>query len=111
MKLLTEEIKSQLPPFGAGFGDTVHRKDRPIICCFFTPAGMRWHWFVTEGEQQEDGDWMFYGLVHGYEKEWGYFRLSELTSADCGFGLGVERDLYFSPKTIGDLSEHPMYCD
>ena len=107
MKLLTEEIKRSLPPLYT-YDSTDLRiayDEIPVICTFFTPTGAQWHWYVTAGEQQEDGDWLLFGLVHGMEKEWGYFSLSELTSVDCGFGLGIERDLYTSPETIGDILE------
>ena len=103
MKLLTEEIKRALPPLGTH--DETITDNIPVICTFFTPTGAQWHWYVTEGEQQEDGDWLLFGFVHGMEKEWGYFSLSELQSVACGFGLGIERDLYTSPKTIGAIYE------
>jgi len=45
----------------------------------------------------EDGDWLFYGLVDGFEKEWGYFSLKELESVRGPLGLGIERDIYFKP--------------
>ena len=104
MILLTEEIKRALPPLGTH--DETITDDIPVICTFFTPTGAQWHWYVTEGEQQEDGDWLLFGFVHGMEKEWGYFSLSELQSVACGFGLGIERDLYTSPKTIGAIYEY-----
>ena len=38
-----------------------------------------WRWFVTECEIEHDArDVLFFGYVCGFEKEWGYFRLSEL---------------------------------
>lgn len=46
---------------------------------FFTPDS-GWTWYVTEGEE-EDGDFRFFGFVVGFEKEWGYFVLSELEGA------------------------------
>ena len=51
--------------------------------------GSNWQWFVTELEAQ-DGDTLFFGFVAGFEKEWGYFRLSEMREAgqliyDCEF--------------------------
>lgn len=39
-------------------------------------------------------DVIFFGLVEGFDDEWGYFALSELKSIRLQFGLGVERDLY-----------------
>ncbi len=38
---------------------------------------------------------MFFGLVDGFERELGYFSLSELESVHGPYGVGIERDLYF----------------
>jgi len=92
MNLLTAKIKKALPAL-----DTVRvNPGVDFICKFFDPCGS-WTWYVLEGEEQEDGDWLFYGLVDGFEKEWGYFRLSELEDGTAGrpLGIGVERDIYF----------------
>ena len=43
------------------------------IVKFFTPDSS-WTWYASEF----DGDDLFYGLVDGFELEYGYFRLSEL---------------------------------
>jgi hypothetical protein len=61
---------------------------------FFTPWS-NWTWYVTEGEKEANGDWLFFGLVEGFEKEWGSFRLSELTEAQGPMGLKIERDRWF----------------
>lgn len=92
MKLLTEEIKARLPKLGSQSekdADTV-----PIVVKFFSPYN-GWTWYATEGELQEDGDWMFFGMVHGFEKELGYFSLGELEEAKRGSLSLVERDKYY----------------
>ena len=96
MKLLTEQIKSKLPALGST--EMTPCDDKVFVCKFFNPMG-DWTWLVAEGEEQEDGDWMFFGLVEGFEKEWGYFGLRELESVDVGFGLGIERDICFGAST------------
>lgn len=95
MKLLTEKIKKALPALGT----TVGREfwgggEQCFVCKFFDPCGA-WTWYVLEGEETEEGDWRFYGLVDGCEKEWGYFMLSELESVKGPLGLGIERDIHF----------------
>ena len=104
MKLLTKEIEKKLP----AISDTVithNIEDRRFVCKFFDPIGS-WTWYVLEGEKQKDGDWLFYGLVDGIEKEWGYFRLSELegiatkSRTHRATGLGIERDLYFTNTSV-----------
>lgn len=102
MKLLTEQIKSALPKLGAT--ENISCDDKEFICKFFNPLG-DWTWLVAEGEELEDGDWQFMGLVHGFESEWGYFCLSELESVDVGFGLRIERDICF-----GDVQLHPEWA-
>ena len=98
MKLLTQAIIKQLENHPLGSTDGTPVKD--VIVKFFTPDSS-WTWYAVEGEKQEDGDWQFFGLVDGLEKEWGYLNLSELQSATGPFGLHVERDMYFNNKTIG----------
>jgi hypothetical protein len=61
-------------------------------------------WYVTEGEKESD-DFRFFGLVinNYHERELGYFMLSQLEKIKLPFGLGIERDLYFTPCKIGEL--------
>lgn len=97
MKLLTEELKAKLPKLYSQ-----EKNPNPeIVCKFFTPWS-NWTWYVIEGEEQ-DGDWKFFGLVDGMERELGYFRLSELQSLKGPFGLKIERDLYFGKKNLKDI--------
>jgi hypothetical protein len=100
MKLLTEEIISQLPPLGSGYGE----EDPIIRVKFFMPGG-EWRWYVTEGEPElEINDFIFYGYVVGIFPEWGNFRLSELKEARGWMGLPVERDLFFGPRRFSQLT-------
>lgn len=99
MKLLTKDIIKKLPALYATDGKP--KTERKIICKFFTPDS-NWTWYVLEGEQEENGDFRFFGLVDGFEKELGYFMLSELESATGPMGLHIERDRYFE----GVLSDY-----
>jgi len=95
MKLITEEIKRILPKLyeqeSLGYNATAYVK-------FFTPDS-NWTWYVTEF----DGEDLFFGLVDGFDKELGYFSLSELESVKGPLGLKIERDLYFKSKKIKNL--------
>jgi len=62
-------------------------------------------WTNDRDEIVEVVDVRFFGLVQGFETEWGYFVLSELESVRGPFGLGIERDLNFDPTTIGKVKE------
>jgi len=105
MKLLTKEIRSKLPGLGAQEG----KGDEAIAYVkFFTPYSS-WTWYATEGEpvldQNEETDFMFFGLVFGFEKEIGYFSLKELKSVRGPLGLGIERDLFFKPKPLKECKD------
>jgi hypothetical protein len=91
MKLVTEEIKKKLPQLYS----TENETDPIAQVKFFTPDS-QWTWYVVE----YDGDDLFFGLVIGFARELGYFRLSELESIKGPYGLKVERDLYFEPKPV-----------
>lgn len=97
MKLLTAEVirKLERAPMMSTDGQDI----APVIVKFFTPDSS-WTWYVLEGEKTEDGDWEFFGLVDGHEKELGYFRLSELQSARGPLHLPIERDMHFSKHAI-----------
>lgn len=73
-------------------------KEKKVIAKFFTPW-TNWTWYATEF----DGNDLFFGLVDGHEKEWGYFSLRELESVSGPFGLKIERDLYFGQPKIKDI--------
>ncbi len=90
MKLMTKEIEKKLPKLYS----QEKVKDPVIIVKFFTPWS-NWTWFAYEGEKQKDGNWLFFGMVHGLEKEIGYFNLNELESVTGPMGLKVERDKFF----------------
>ena len=93
MKLLTEQLKKQIPDLCST--ENVPKEDKVFVCKFFNPTGLG-TWYVVEGAEEEDGDWLFFGLVDLHEKEWGYFTLNELQSVRGAFGLGIERDIHFN---------------
>lgn len=74
--------------------------DALALVKFFTPDSS-WSWFASEF----DGEDIFYGLVVGLEVEFGYFSLNELQSVRGPWGLPIERDLFFEPKTLRELFE------
>jgi hypothetical protein len=64
---------------------------------FFMPGG--WIWYASEF----DGEDIFFGLVIGFETEFGPFSLSELSGVRGRHGLGVERDTTYTPTTFAEL--------
>ena len=67
MKLLTQAIRSKLPPLGST--DRLPHDEITVQAKFFTPDSS-WTWFATEF----DGDDTLFGLVVGFEVEAGYVR-------------------------------------
>mgnify|MGYP002623781981 CR=1 FL=1 len=94
MKLITKEIEKKLN--AVPLYSTESKAEKEVICKFFNPYGAG-TWYVFEAERQGDGDWLFFGLVDLFDKEMGYFTLSELESVRIGrFGGKIERDKYFN---------------
>lgn len=96
MKLLTKEVREAFKKTGSQ-----DWKGEEAICIvkFFDPTGSR-TWYATEF----DGEDTFFGLVDGFELEWGNFSLSELKSVKGKLGLGIERDLYFGMPKLKDVT-------
>ena len=95
MKLLTKAILRKLPPL---YSQEEKGLDAIAWVKFFTPDH-GWTWWASEF----DGEDLFFGLVHGAEKELGYFRLSELKQVRGVLGLPVERDRFFRPTPLKAL--------
>ena len=95
MELLDGESRAALPKL---YANEALGPDAIAPVKFFTPDS-NWTWWPTEF----DGDDLFFGLVSGFEVELGYFRLSELEGVRGPLNLPIERDLYYTPKTLAEL--------
>jgi len=49
-------------------------------------------------------DFLFFEWVFGDFPEYGYFSLSEMQAINVG-GLGIERDVHFSPKRLSEVKK------
>ena len=110
--LLPDTLKERMPPLYS----QAHEPDPLVVCKFFDPVGS-WTWYATEGSPvDEDGyydtdkekvDYLFFGLVVGFEKELGYFSLTELQTLKEGMrglrALPIERDVYFTPTRLSEV--------
>ena len=92
--LLPPSVRTTLPFLGA----TEHEEDPLVRAKFFYPD-FSWTWYAIEF----DGDDLFFGLVDGFERELGYFRLSELMANRGKIGLEIERDFYFRPCPLSEV--------
>lgn len=98
MKLLTKEITNKLPKL---YAQETKGNDAIAYVKFFTPDA-NWTWYATEF----DGEDTFFGMVENhFGTELGYFSLRELQTVRGALGLPVERDLYFTPKTLGEIKK------
>jgi hypothetical protein len=95
MKLVTDEIKKVVPKL---YSQEEKGDEAVAYVKFFTPWSS-WTWYATEF----DGEDIFFGLVVGLDTELGYFSLKELSGVEGPGGLKIERDLYFTPKTLSQL--------
>jgi len=97
--LLPLAIRKKLPPLYATDG----KKDKMIYLKLFSPYS-GYTLYVAEF----DGKDTFFGYVTGMgSNEWGYSSYNELASANKrGLPL-IERDKWFSPKTISSIKDIP----
>ena len=95
-KLLTQEDLGRLPALGTTDGQGYEALAQVK---FFNPGGVG-TWYATE---YDPATRTFFGLADLGDPELGYFSLDELEQAKGNWGLGIERDMYFSPTALKAL--------
>ena len=97
--LMTRELGDTIPALYTN----EHIADYDDVLAYvklFSPFS-NWTWFITEWDAETG---TCFGLVQGFETELGYFDLTELAKATVFGGVpAVERDLYWQPKTLGEI--------
>lgn len=86
MKLMTKELEDKFAKYPL-YSQEGKAFDATVVVKYFNPYGCG-TWLITEGEKQDDGDWLLFGYCHIICWEWGYVLLSELESVGI-----IERDL------------------
>lgn len=94
MKLLTKELREQLPPLYAS-----EQVEDPVVVCKFFYPDFHWTWYAIEF----DGKDTFFGYVAGDFPELGYFTLSELEATRGALGCPIERDMFFAPQPLSEV--------
>ena len=96
MKLLTAANRRALPTL---YTQEERGYDAVAYVKFFNPSGAG-VWYASEF----NGEDTFFGLCdHGVgEPELGYFSLAEMQSVRGPYGLGIERDLHWTPRPLRD---------
>ena len=98
-QLMTRKLADAIPALGAN-ANVADCDDILAPAKLFSPYN-GWTWYITEWDAVTG---QCFGLVEGFEKELGYFDLSELAETTVfGGGHAVERDLYWQPMTLGDI--------
>ena len=111
--LLPDSLKERMPALYS----QEQERDPLVVCKFFDPVGS-WTWYATEGSpvdedssydtDKEKVDYLFFGLVVGFEKEFGYFSLTELQTLKEGMrgvrALPIERDVHFRPQRLSEIT-------
>jgi len=95
MFLLDQQTQDLLPPLYAQEKET-----KKIAYARFYLPDYNWEWYAMEYSPLQK---LFYGLVDGNEKEFGYFTLDELAALQYSVGSRVLRDYEFEPTFVDEL--------
>ena len=96
MKLMTQAQKNKMIK---NHNDQDGSKDFKAVIKLFDPTGSG-TWYLSELDPNTN---IAFGLCDLGYPELGYVSLDELSNLKVKMGLGIERDLYFTPKTIDEL--------
>ena len=96
MKILTKALLKKLPNIGDN-----EKNNKEHIAHVKLFGGSSWTWYITEYDPIQN---LCFGLVDGFEKELGYFSLTELLELKFPpFGLPIVRDMWFESTPIEEL--------
>lgn len=98
MKLMTAELAKRF----AEVGCQENVKDPVVVAKFFNPTGAG-TWYATEYEPARRRFFGYVSIFGDHCDEWGYFSLDELEAYKGRFGLGIERDLYWSEVRASEV--------
>ena len=93
MKQITKAIREKLI---ANHKKQDGSKEFKAVLKLFNPTGAG-TWYLSELNPETN---VAFGLCHITDKELGYVDLNELANFRGQMGLGIERDKFFTPKTL-----------
>ena len=93
MKILTKSIKDKLIE---NHKNQDGSKTFKAVLKLFNPTGIG-TWYLSELNPDNN---IAFGLCCLHEKEYGYVSLNELFEFKGQFGVGIERDKFFKPKSL-----------
>ena len=98
-QLMTERLADTIPALYAN--ESAPDYDAVLAHAKLFSPYSNWTWYITE---MDPATGTCFGLVDGLEQEIGYFDLTELAETTVfGGGPAVERDLYWKPRTLGEI--------
>jgi len=100
MKLLTKAIKEKMIK---NHNEQNGSKDFKAVLKLFDPTGSS-NWYLSELDPNTNIAFGLCDLGVGCA-ELGYVSLDELSNLKVKMGLGIERDLYYTPKTFEELQK------
>ena len=105
MKLLTKAIEMKLLDNNNKNRSATHYiniENDKVVVKWFNPSGQATWWVYS---MDKNGD--CFGVAQMFDKdsrEMGYFNIHEIAKLKCPpFGLPIERDMYYTPETFGEL--------
>ena len=98
MKLLTTKLIKRF----AQVGSQANRTDPLVIAKFFNPAGAG-TWYATEFDPESLSFFGYVSIFGDWNDEWGSFSLDELENYRGRFGLGIERDRFFTERPASQV--------
>ena len=97
MKLITQDFEKLFEKYPLYSQE--ENSDPLVVAKLFNPCGSE-TWYLTEYSPE---DKTAFGFVTGLgADELGYVSLQELEEIPLPLGLTIERDLYFSPKSLSE---------
>ena len=99
-KMMTKEIERKVPRLYEQDG----KGDDAIIYAHYFSCWSNWDWYMLEYDP-DTGE--AFGIVKGFETEYGYFSLREFEEMNRGRGIEiVERDIYWEPLSVGFVKSY-----
>lgn len=88
MKLMTEKLETALN--NNVWNDNIPLQEQPVFALFVNPHNPYQQWYVMDGQQLTNGDWLLEGIVHILTWEYGSFYLSSLERIKLPHNSGIQ---------------------
>lgn len=98
MKLMTRQLEKRF----AQVGRQEDVEDPIVLAKFFNPTGAG-TWYATEYDPEQRIFFGYVSIFGDHCDEWGSFSLDELEAYQGRFGLGIERDLYWTERPASEV--------